>query len=544
MTSRFSAILATAGAVLGLGGTALAQRTTTPITAADLRTRLFLIADDSMAGRATGSWGNYQAAEYVASEFRRLGLKPGGENGTWFQTIPFFRQRPDPGGQITANGETFRVGRDFLVVGSATASRSIDGKASVFGGVLADSSTWISAGVANDKVVILAAPAPNFRGLDRLGRFAGAAAIVLPALDAIGAEFVAALLEGRVTTDTTHTGVGPALILMSARAADRLLGTPVAQARPGTPGADVHGQASMVMTPLEYAARNVIGILGGSDPAMAGTYVALTAHNDHVGFDHAPVDHDSLYIYNRVVRPMGADSPPRPPTAAEWVVIHRSIDSVRKIRPARPDSIRNGADDDGSGTVTILEVAEQMAGSAHPRRSVLFVSHAAEEEGLLGSRWFTDHPTVVRDSIVSEFDIDMDARGNKADLPDGGPTYLEMIGMRRLSTEYGDIIEAVNGRQPLPFTFNLTYDAPGHPLQYYCRADHYSYARYDIPAISVSRGEHADYHQVTDEAQYADYDAMERVGRFAADVIMTVANLDHRPRVDFARHDPAARCVQ
>ncbi len=189
-------------------------------------------------------------------------------------------------------------------------------------------------------------------------------------------------------------------------------------------------------------------------------------------------------------------------------------------------------------------MAEQLAGAAHPRRSLLFVSHAAEEEGLLGSRWYTDHPTVARDSIVSEFDIDMDARGDKADLPDGSPTYLEMIGMRRLSKEYGDIIEAVNGRQPLPFTFNLTYDAPGHPLQYYCRADHYSYARYDIPSISVSRGEHADYHQVTDEAQYADYDAMERVGRFAADVITTVANLDHRPKVDFAKHDPAARCVQ
>ncbi len=336
MTSKLSAFLTTAGAVLGLGGTALAQRTTTPITAADLKTRLYLIADDSMAGRATGSWGNYQAAEYVASEFRRLGLTPAGENGTWFQTIPFFRQRPDPAAQITANGETLRLGRDFLVAGSSTASRSIDGKASVFGGALADSSTWISAEAASDKVVILAAPSPSFRALDRLRRFAGAAAIVLPALDAIGAEFVAALLEGRVTTDTTHTGVGPGLILMSARAADRVLGMPVAQARPGTPGAELRGHAAMVTAPLDYAARNVVGILPGSDPAMAGTYVALTAHNDHVGFDHAPVDHDSLYIYNRVVRPMGADSPPRPPTTAEWAVIHRSIDSVRKIRPPRP----------------------------------------------------------------------------------------------------------------------------------------------------------------------------------------------------------------
>ncbi len=140
--------------------------------------------------------------------------------------------------------------------------------------------------------------------------------------------------------------------------------------------------------------------------------------------------------------------------------------------------------------------------------------------------------------------MDMVARGNAIDLPDGSPTYLEMIGIGRLSKEYGELIERANAEQPIPFVFNLTYNQPGHPLQYYCRADHYSYARYDIPAVAISRGEHADYHQVTDEAQYADFDVMERVGKFAQSLALLVGNLDHRPFVDAPKRDPNARCVQ
>ena len=224
--------------------------------------------------------------------------------------------------------------------------------------------------------------------------------------------------------------------------------------------------------------------------------------------------------------------------------IRAILDSLRAIRPPRLDSIRNGADDDGTGTVGLLEIAEQLSSKPGLKRSVLFVSHAAEEEGLLGSAWFTDHPTVPIDSIVSETDMDMIGRGGRDDLPEAGPGYLEMIGMRRLSTEYGDIIDRVNARQKDPFAFNLTFDQPGHPLQYYCRADHYNYARYGVPAVSISRGEHLDYHQVTDEAQYIDYDALERVTRFVADIATEIGNLDHRPKLDKPKGDPKARCRQ
>jgi hypothetical protein len=334
-------------------------------------------------------------------------------------------------------------------------------------------------------------------------------------------------------------------MFLSASAAERLMGQSLSGLAPGMAGKRIRVSILAVAQPFEHPARNVIAIIPGSDPRLRGQYLSLTAHNDHVGTTSPVVDHDSIRVFNQVVRPMGADSPNRAATAEEQVRIKVILDSLRRVRPARPDSIMNGADDDGTGTVALLEVARSlMAQRVKPRRSILFVSHTAEEMGLLGSRWFTDHPTVPRDSIVAEIDMDMIGRGNAADLPEGGVGYLEIIGARRLSKEFGDTLEAVNARQPQPFTFNYEYDQPGHPLQYYCRADHYSYARYGIPATALSRGEHLDYHQVTDEPQYIDYEALARVARLVRDAALAIGNMDHRPALNGPRPDPNAPCRQ
>jgi len=188
---------------------------------------------------------------------------------------------------------------------------------------------------------------------------------------------------------------------------------------------------------------------------------------------------------------------------------------------------------------------------ARPRRSILFVNHTGEEAGLLGSHWFTDHPTVPLDSIVAEIDEDMIGRGRSDDFPRGEsgaaatPTYLEVVGAKRISKEFGDSVEAANARQPLPFVFDYTYDQPGHPLQYYCRADHYSYARYGIPALAISRGEHLDYHQVTDEAQYIDYPDLARVTRMVYTAATVLANMPRRPALDVPKPaDPHGACRQ
>jgi hypothetical protein len=370
---------------------------------------------------------------------------------------------------------------------------------------------------------------------------------VLVALERVAPDLIPQFLAGRVTTDTTSPPSGglPPLFLVSPAAARILLGTDVITAKRGTIGPRLNGAVRTAREPLAYASRNVIAVLPGRDPALNGHYVSISAHHDHVGFAGRPVDHDSTFSFNRVVRPMGADSPMRPPTAGESAQVQAMRDSLRALRPPRPDSIFNGADDDGSGTVALLEVARTLAAGEPLRRSVLFVSHAAEERGLLGSAWFTDHPTVPIDSIVGEIDMDMIGRGGAKDLPAGGPAYLEVIGARRLSKEYGDLLEQINAQLPLPFAFNYEYDAPGHPLQYYCRADHYSYARYGIPSIAVSRGEHADYHQVTDEPAYIDYVTLARVATLARNFVTALANRDKAPALEAPRPtNPHVPCRQ
>ena len=526
-----------------------APKTRAAISADDLRSRLFLIADDSMMGRQPGEAGNYKTADYVAGEFKRLGLEPAGENGTYFQTVPFVLMAADASSYLEAGGSRFSLGEDVLLIGLPTTMRTLTNAPVVYAGPANDPSRWLTGDVAGKVLVFDIKPGPDgnrtMRGLAlRDPRFASAALVAIVALDIIGGEQRAAIQAGRLTINQNRNASAAPTVLISPKAAVGVLGGDPSGMSPGAEGRPLSGSIGFAPKQVAYAARNVVAVLRGSDPALRGTYLALTAHNDHVGFDHSPVDHDSLRAYNRVVRPMGADSPTRPPTPDEATRISAIRDSLRKAHPARLDSIRNGADDDGSGTVSILEIAEALGGAQRPKRSILFVNHTGEESGLVGSAWFTDHPTVPIDSIVAEIDQDMVGRGSAQDLPEAGPTYLEVVGAKRVSKEFGEILEATNAAQPKPFVFNYTYDAPGHPLQYYCRADHYNYARYTIPAVAFSRGEHLDYHQVTDEAQYIDYDDMARVTRLVYDAALRIANLDHRPVVDIPKGDPHAPCRQ
>ncbi|MEP6999685.1 MAG: M28 family peptidase, partial [bacterium] len=206
------------------------------------------------------------------------------------------------------------------------------------------------------------------------------------------------------------------------------------------------------------------------------------------------------------------------------------------------------------GTVSVLEIAEAFAkAKVRPKRSILFVWHAGEEKGLWGSMFFTDHPTIPRDSIVAQLNMDMVGRGALADITGesrtgeplhGGAGYLQLVGSRRLSTELGDLMETVNTKGKFGFNFDYGMDANGHPQNIYCRSDHYEYARYGIPIVFMTTGGHSDYHQVTDEPQYIDYAHMADVAKFVKDAATTVANLDHRIAVDKPKPDPKGRCVQ
>jgi Zn-dependent M28 family amino/carboxypeptidase len=194
----------------------------------------------------------------------------------------------------------------------------------------------------------------------------------------------------------------------------------------------------------------------------------------------------------------------------------------------------------------MLEMAEAlMAMPTKPKRSTLLVWHTAEEKGLFGSEWYGASPTVPRDSIVAQLNIDMIGRGHPSDRTGGGDSYLMLIGARRLSTRLGDVIDSANRAQPRPFVFDYTYDVDRHPERVYCRSDHYMYARYGIPIAFFSTGLHGDYHQVTDEAQYIDYPHYALITRFIGDIALRIADARDRPAVDKPYpSDPNASCVQ
>jgi hypothetical protein len=537
------------------------QPTTAAISAADLMTRLYIFADDSMQGRETGTVGHVKSTAYIASELKRLGLQPGGEEGSYFQDVPMVRRAFDPASTMTVDGKTLRGGTDFIAQ-SRGAIPSLSGASVVFGGTAGDTMGLPSRDQIAGRIVVLkSAPGGGFGGgrpgggggrggFAALRALSDAAAIVM-VTDALSSAAVQAAThprEGDVMMKPTGNAPGGQLTITMTRAgAEALLGTSVDAATKGQAGKAV--QADIRFRDDPAPARNVVAIIRGSDPKLRGEYVALGAHNDHVGLGTQAVDHDSLHLYNEAryaIRGMVARGQQATPEQdAAVAAIRIDYDSVRAARPVRLDSIRNGADDDGSGSVTLLELAEAFQKApVRPKRSLVFVWHVGEEKGLLGSRWYSDHPTVPRDSIVAQLNMDMVGRGDKSDLPVGGPTYLQLVGSRRLSTELGDIVEAVNRTEKMPFTFDYQFDANGHPENIYCRSDHYNYARWGIPVVFFTTGLHGDYHQVTDEPQYIDYPHMARVGQLVYDIATKVGNLDHRIVVDKEKPDPNGPCRQ
>ena len=333
-----------------------------------------------------------------------------------------------------------------------------------------------------------------------------------------------------------------------------MLGKPVENAKLGDKGGSTTIDVKVEFTP--EPTRNVVAILDGTDPKLKKEYIVIGAHSDHIGVANTVAEHDSVKAYNIVSRVEGADSrTATPPTPEQWVRINAIKDSLRRVYPARLDSISNGADDDGSGSVSILEIAEAFAkGPVKPKRSLIFIWQTGEEKGLWGSEWFTNHPTVPRDSIIADLNLDMVGRGAATDVTGknkegqelfGAENYLQLVGSRRLSTELGDIVEQVNTTEKMPFKFDYSMDANGHPQNIYCRSDHANYARYGIPVVFFTTGGHADYHQVTDEPQYIQYAHMARVDQLVYDIALKLGNLDHRVVVDKTKPDsPFARCQQ
>ncbi|MEY4856583.1 MAG: hypothetical protein RLZZ97_1413 [Gemmatimonadota bacterium] len=566
--------------------------TVSAITANDLRTRLYQFADDSMQGRRIGEKGNFKGTEYIAGEFKRVGLKPAGDSGTYFQTLPFGPTQFDSStSSLRIGGAAQAAKRDWIpTVPTAQngfgSKAELNGVPAVFAGTWGDTAVMLDPAAFTGKVAVFLAapgagssggvrgpasfvscadvpnkfgvtailaadkvaastparpPAPAFAAAgarDMRARRAGAVAVLVIGLDDMTPTTINAAFEGRggMRPTTALNADAPAGATISRKTAEQLFGKPISEVTVGTVGQPITASWNHAWRPSAFAARNVIAVLPGSDPTLKEEYVLVGAHNDHVGVNTTVIDHDSLRATNFVTRRQGNNDPTCIPTAEQQVKINALIAKARAARPARKDSIMNGADDDGSGSMVLLELAERFA-KEKPARSVIFVSHQGEEGGLLGSRWFVDNPTVPIDKIVAAHNMDMVGKGRADQVKFGGPNSVQMLGARRLSPEFGDIIDSVNASSPEPMAIDKSWDVPANPLNRFCRSDQVNYVRKNIPVVYMSLGYGPDYHMQSDEPQYIDYDHAARLGRFVHDVMTAVANRKEKPAIGGA--DPS-----
>jgi hypothetical protein len=562
--------------------------TSAAITPRDLQIRLYQFADDSMMGRQVGRLGNYKGTAYIAAEAKRLGMIAAGDNGTYFQVLPFHSKRFTNHSRLTVDGNPLAWEKDFVAVAGARAPRPVSAAQVVFGGVDGDTTKQISAAQAAGKFVVLlpGAPAPAAGRGGRGGafgfgaapsRFADAVAVATVNLDTLNAKQRAVINVPIAATQTTAPAAGrggrgargaapapvdsltllkqqmaqlmPQATLRITRDASAKLfgGRAISTLSPGATGGSVTAALDFVEEPSDWA-RNVVAIIPGSDPVLKNEYVAIGAHNDHIGMRSPPVDHDSLKAFNDERNKRLIAKNMIALTQDELTAIHVNMDSIRKMYPkARLDSVSNGADDDGSGSMGVLEIAEAISHMpVKPKRSTLFVWHTGEEAGLLGSAYFTQNPTVPIDSVVAQINIDMIGRGRAGDLPGGGPDYVGVVGSFFDSKDLGETVQNVNKKLAKPLAFDYRYDDSTLTWSgynnIYGRSDHFNYARQGVPIAFFFTGLHGDYHQLTDEPEFIDYPHYAKIANYLKDLLVEVSN-GPRPRINGSRPARAPKVV-
>ena len=494
-----SVLLSFAFTALPLSAQSAALRTAaSTITQADVSRRIHIIADDSMLGRDTPSPGLEMTAQYVANEFRRVGLKPMGENGTWFQRYTISRRRIDPAGS--------HVG---FMVGGAQVHATLDRDARfAFGSV--------PAGEVMAPAVLLggAYAASDVETLDVAGKLVLVVMDYRKPLTPLVQQLLGGLSEKRPKGIVLLSNRDSSVFATRVRAQSAIRVT-VGAGGDASPVVEVHeralgevlqqaglnldsirASATAVIMPLpqltvglglkeevlgEASAPNTIGVLEGSDPRLKQEYLVYSAHMDHVG----------------VAGPNGTGG----------------------CQAKGGDSICNGADDDGSGTVGIMELAEAFTRKgARPKRSIIFMTVSGEEKGLWGSNYFAEHPTVPLSQVVADINIDMIGR-NWSDT---------IVAIGQEHSDLGVTLARVTAAHP---QLNMATIADRWPEEnFYFRSDHFNFARKGVPILFFFNGVHPDYHQVTDSPDKLDAEKESRILQMLFYLGQDVANSTARPK--------------
>ena len=463
------------------------------IAAGDLENHLTVLASDAFEGRETGERGAEKAAAYIASHFNSIGIAP--YNGsTYYQPVKLIRSQV-MGGHAAVNGEALPFLEEFLFYPGLRVTELDDVSM-----VAVNSAEDLTKVDVQGKAVVVPMDA-GLSDVREASNEAGALAVIAVTDDisTLRSRMKPWLLRKSLRLDREQpenregTRI-PTLMVDAASTGHWWKGSTVKSWKKWTKNRAKN--KSMEPAPLqvnwtftldrieeEVTAQNVLGYIPGSDSLLRDELIVITAHYDHVGI----------------------------------------IDG----------EIHNGADDDGSGTVTVLELADAFMESVNagqgPKRSVLLMTVVGEEKGLLGSDWYADHPIWPLEQTVANLNIDMIGRVDEAHPDDD--RYVYLIGSDKLSSELHEISETANSTYT-NLALDYTFNAPDDPNRFYYRSDHYNFAKNNIPVIFYFSGVHEDYHRPGDDPEKIHYEKTAEIGQLVFYTAWQLANQAKRIELD------------
>lgn len=483
------------------------------ITQTELKEHLYTYASDEFEGRNTGDPGQKKAVEYLKKEYETLGI-PSLIEGNYFQNVPLTAVSAAEI-SISVNNKSFNNYEDFVSISSGDSGK-----------LNAEDIIYAGYGIDDEKY-------SDYKDIDVKGKIVvvkGGEPTDKDGNNIVSGDKKASKWSGRAglssKRDAAKDKGAKAIFIMDNSLFDRYAAFYKRRAE--------HGGKSISLPSKEEETKMYRFLI--SDKMGKALVSNINKTSTKEGTVKTKVDisyaskSEKLPSENVAAIIKGSEKP------EEYIIISSHLDHVGKNDKGE---VFNGADDDGSGTVSMLEIAEAFKTAADkghgPKRSIIFLHVTGEEKGLLGSRYYTDYePLVPLTNTVANLNIDMIGRIDPK--REGDRNYIYLIGADKLSTELHNISEAVN-KEFMNIELDYTYNDENDPNRFYYRSDHYNFAKNNIPIIFYFNGTHDDYHRVTDTPDKINYDLLENRSRLVFHTAWELANREARIVVDKAEKE-------
>jgi hypothetical protein len=503
MTSKFLLILCMQSIFCFAQDNKLAEKYGTMVDSMQLKDNLSIIASDALEGRYTGKRGQKMAAAFIAHHFQEIGLEPS-VNGSYYQSFTLTHTKQDDI-YIKAGGSTFSNLSELVFFGNGITDGEINSDVVFIGKATDLESSQVD---IKDKSVMIWIDEISLKTLNNYElaplkekcRMGGARNVFFVAskgydqfLKDIKPYYPRESFSIKKPNELSTLGT----FIIRQDVAEKILNVKIDWLKVATSKESTKKQLMKIKPGIvkikvnqiisEVNTENVLGYLHGSD--KKDEVVVVSSHYDHLG----------------------------------------------KSALGSGDVIHNGADDDGSGTVAVMEIARVFSQAKRegfgPRRSMLFIAFTGEEEGLFGSEYYVNNPIFPLEETIVDLNLDMVGRTD--DDHKDNKNFVYVIGADRLSSELYEINERAN-KAHTQLTFDYTYDNVNHPehFSYYYGSDHYNFAIKNIPIIFFTNGDHADYHKVSDEVSKIEFEPLTLRTQCVFYTAWEIANREERPKID------------